>query len=95
MTEARAAVRAELDSAGFCVLRSIVPAAKMSRVSAAYDRAFAAATAPELKLRQLHHGVASAASAGQPAAFGFGAAVRAFASSARAAARSVSNSALP
>ena len=49
MTGPLAAVHAELDAAGFCVLRSIVPAAKMSRVSAAYDRAFAAATAPDLK----------------------------------------------
>lgn len=50
MTGPRAAVSAELHAAGFCVLRGIVPAAKMVRVSAAYDRAFAAATAPELKV---------------------------------------------
>ena len=50
MTGPRAAVSAELHAAGFCVLRGIVPAAKMLRVSAAYDRAFAAATAPDLKV---------------------------------------------
>jgi ectoine hydroxylase-related dioxygenase (phytanoyl-CoA dioxygenase family) len=50
MTEARAAVRAELRTAGFCVLRGVVPAAKVDRISIAYDRAFAAATAPDLKV---------------------------------------------
>jgi ectoine hydroxylase-related dioxygenase (phytanoyl-CoA dioxygenase family) len=49
MIQARAAVRAELDAVGFCVLRSVVPAAKVERISAAYDRAFATATAPDLK----------------------------------------------
>ncbi len=49
MTGPRTAVTAELAAAGFCVLRGVVPAAKMSRVSAAYDRAFAAGTAPDLK----------------------------------------------
>jgi len=49
MIGSRASVSAELDAAGFCVLRNIVPAAKMGRVGAAYDRAFAAATAPDLK----------------------------------------------
>jgi ectoine hydroxylase-related dioxygenase (phytanoyl-CoA dioxygenase family) len=50
MTETRAAVRAELRTAGFCVLRGLVPAAKVERISTAYDRAFAAATAPDLKV---------------------------------------------
>jgi ectoine hydroxylase-related dioxygenase (phytanoyl-CoA dioxygenase family) len=50
MTAPRAAVGAELQEAGFCVLRGLVPAAKMARVAAAYDRAFAAATAPDLKV---------------------------------------------
>ena len=49
MTGPRAPVRAELDAAGFCVLRSVVPAAKVERICAAYDRAFAAATVPDLK----------------------------------------------
>jgi ectoine hydroxylase-related dioxygenase (phytanoyl-CoA dioxygenase family) len=49
MTRLRAAVSAELHAAGFCVLRCIVPAAKMARVAAAYDRAFATATAPDFK----------------------------------------------
>ena len=48
MSGPRAAVRAELDAAGFCVLRSVVPAAQIERIAAAYDRAFAAATAPDL-----------------------------------------------
>jgi len=50
MTGPRAAVSAELRAAGFCVLRGLVPAAKMARVAAAYDRAFATATAPDLKV---------------------------------------------
>jgi ectoine hydroxylase-related dioxygenase (phytanoyl-CoA dioxygenase family) len=50
MTEPRAAVCAELRAIGFCVLRSVVPAARVERISAAYDRAFAAATAPDLKV---------------------------------------------
>ena len=50
MTETRAAVRAELRTAGFCVLRGLVPTAKVERISTAYDRAFAAATAPDLKV---------------------------------------------
>lgn len=50
MTQAQAAVRAELHERGFCVLRSLVPAEKMARIGAAYDRAFAAATAPDLKV---------------------------------------------
>lgn len=50
MTWSRASVSTELHAAGFCVLRGLVPAAKMVRVSAAYDRAFAAATAPDLKV---------------------------------------------
>jgi len=50
MTRPRAAICAELHAAGFCVLRGIVPAAKMARVSAAYDRAFATATAPDFKV---------------------------------------------
>src|SRR5262245_5545096 len=40
---------AELHALGFCVLPSVVSAAKVERISAAYDRAFAAATAPDLK----------------------------------------------
>jgi hypothetical protein len=58
MTGPRAAVRAELDAAGFCVLPSVVPAAKMSRVSAAYDRAFAAATSRAAALRLCNGGLA-------------------------------------
>ena len=50
MTGPRAAVSAQLHAAGFCVLHGIVPAAKMARVAAAYDRAFAAARAPDLKV---------------------------------------------
>ena len=50
MTRPRAAICAELHAAGFCVLRGIVPAAKMARVAAAYDRAFATATAPDFKV---------------------------------------------
>ena len=50
MTGPRAAIRAELDGAGFCVLRGLVPEAKVERISAAYDRAFATATAPDLKV---------------------------------------------
>ena len=50
MSGPRAAISAQLHAAGFCVLQGIVPAAKMARVSAAYDRAFAAATAPDLKV---------------------------------------------
>ena len=41
---------AELRALGFCVLASVVPAAKVERISAAYDRAFATATAPDLKV---------------------------------------------
>ena len=50
MTGLPPAASAELHAAGFCVLRGIVPAAKMARVAAAYDRAFATATAPDFKV---------------------------------------------
>jgi len=50
MTGLPPAANAELHAAGFCVLRGIVPAAKMARVAAAYDRAFATATAPDFKV---------------------------------------------
>ena len=44
-----AAVRAELQAQGFCVLPSLVPTTQLARVAAAYDRAFGEATAPDLK----------------------------------------------
>jgi ectoine hydroxylase-related dioxygenase (phytanoyl-CoA dioxygenase family) len=46
---ARNVALAELRALGFCVIRDVIPAAKLARISAAYDRAFSAATAPELK----------------------------------------------
>ena len=39
---------AELQARGFCVIPHVVPATKLASVAAAYDRAFAAATAPDL-----------------------------------------------
>jgi ectoine hydroxylase-related dioxygenase (phytanoyl-CoA dioxygenase family) len=44
-----AAPRAELEQRGFCVLPSLVPAAQLSRIAAAYDRAFAAGQPPALR----------------------------------------------
>jgi len=44
-----AAVRSELHAQGFAVLRNVVPTAEMARIAAAYDRAFASATAPDRK----------------------------------------------
>lgn len=46
-----AAILKELGQRGFCVLRSVVPAAELQRIAAAYDRAFADGTPPDL-----HHG---------------------------------------
>jgi ectoine hydroxylase-related dioxygenase (phytanoyl-CoA dioxygenase family) len=42
-------VCAELHALGFSVIRDVVPTARLVRLSAAYDRAFAAATAPDLR----------------------------------------------
>jgi len=40
--------RAELLARGFCVIPNVVPATKLASIAAAYDRVFAAATAPDL-----------------------------------------------
>ena len=40
---------AQLHALGFCVIPNVVPMAKLTRISEAYDRAFAAATAPDLR----------------------------------------------
>jgi hypothetical protein len=45
----QAGPRAELEQRGFCVLPSLVPAAQLSRIAAAYDRAFAAGQPPNLR----------------------------------------------
>jgi ectoine hydroxylase-related dioxygenase (phytanoyl-CoA dioxygenase family) len=45
----QAAPRAELEQRGFCVLPSLVPPAQLARIAAAYDRAFAAGQAPDLR----------------------------------------------
>jgi ectoine hydroxylase-related dioxygenase (phytanoyl-CoA dioxygenase family) len=41
-------VLAELQTRGFCVIPNVVPATKLVRIAAAYDRAFAGATPPDL-----------------------------------------------
>jgi hypothetical protein len=40
---------AQLHARGFCVIPNVVPAARLARVWAEYDRGFATATAPDLK----------------------------------------------
>ena len=45
----RAPELAELHARGFCVIPDLVPPAKLARISAAYDRGFAVATAPDLR----------------------------------------------
>jgi hypothetical protein len=42
-------VAARLQERGFCVIPNVVPTPKLTRISVAYDRAFAAATAPDLR----------------------------------------------
>jgi ectoine hydroxylase-related dioxygenase (phytanoyl-CoA dioxygenase family) len=39
----------QLHARGFCVIPNVVPAARLARVSAEYDRGFATATAPDLR----------------------------------------------
>lgn len=45
----QAASRTELQQRGFCVLPSHVPAVKLARIAAVYDRAFAAGQSPDLR----------------------------------------------
>jgi len=45
----QAAPLAELEQRGFCVLPSLVPAAQLALIAAAYDRAFAAGQPPDLR----------------------------------------------
>jgi hypothetical protein len=45
----QAAPEAELEQRGFCVLPGLVPAAKLAQIASAYDRAFAAGEAPDLR----------------------------------------------
>ncbi len=39
----------QLNARGFCVIPNVVPTLELTRISAAYDRAFGAATAPDLR----------------------------------------------
>jgi hypothetical protein len=48
VTNASSSYCAELRERGFCVIPNLVPASTLPRIAAAYDRAFAEATSPDL-----------------------------------------------